>query len=167
MATVAVFIALGGSSYAALRVTGRNVATDALTGADIKNPTGKNNSLAGTEVKNKSLTQEDFTGRRLGRDSLGGLGVSAGIPLNYQPKQRATPDPDARPARRHPTGKARHLEPGAAPGASAPSPPMNRAAGVPTAATTAAVPVTMPSRELQKAQSQGPAVVLRHCHGPR
>jgi hypothetical protein len=37
MATIAVFIALGGSSYAVLRVTGRNVPKDALTGADIKN----------------------------------------------------------------------------------------------------------------------------------
>jgi hypothetical protein len=41
MATVAVFIALGGSSYAALRITGRNVPKDALTGADIKNLAGK------------------------------------------------------------------------------------------------------------------------------
>jgi hypothetical protein len=41
MATVAVFIALGGSSYAALRDTGRNVPTDALTGADIKNLTAR------------------------------------------------------------------------------------------------------------------------------
>jgi hypothetical protein len=31
------FIALAGSSYAVLRVTGRNVPKDALTGADIKN----------------------------------------------------------------------------------------------------------------------------------
>src|SRR5215208_6071995 len=63
MATIAVFVALGGSSYAALRVTGRNVPKDALTGADIKNLTGKdvsNNSLTGADVKNKSLTPKDF-----------------------------------------------------------------------------------------------------------
>ena len=38
---------------------------NALTGADIKNLTGKdvrNNSLTGTDVKNKSLTPKDFTG---------------------------------------------------------------------------------------------------------
>jgi len=54
MATLAVFIALGGSSYAALRVTSRNVPKDALTGADIKKLTGKdvtNNSLTGADVK--------------------------------------------------------------------------------------------------------------------
>jgi len=65
MATVAVFIALGGSSYAALRVTGRNVPKDALTGADIKNLAGKdvrNHSPTGTDAKKKSLTPKDFTG---------------------------------------------------------------------------------------------------------
>jgi hypothetical protein len=71
MATVAVFIALGGSSYAALRVTSKNVPKNALTGADIKNLTGKdvrNNSLTGADVKglktgdvsNGSLLAEDF-----------------------------------------------------------------------------------------------------------
>jgi hypothetical protein len=71
MATIAVFIALGGSSYAALKVTSRNVPKDALTGADIKNLTGKdvrNNSLTGADVKNlrsgdvknASLLAQDF-----------------------------------------------------------------------------------------------------------
>jgi hypothetical protein len=36
MATVAVFIALGGSSYAAIKITGRDVANNSLTSADIK-----------------------------------------------------------------------------------------------------------------------------------
>jgi hypothetical protein len=52
---IALFVALGGSSYAALKVTSRNVPKDALTGADIKNLTGKdvrNNSLTGADVKN-------------------------------------------------------------------------------------------------------------------
>lgn len=35
-ATLAIFIALGGSSYAALKVTGRNVVDGSLTGKDIK-----------------------------------------------------------------------------------------------------------------------------------
>lgn len=47
MATTAVFIALGGTSYAALTVTGKNV---------------KNSSLTGADVKNKSLTKKDFKG---------------------------------------------------------------------------------------------------------
>ena len=55
VAYLALFIALGGSSYAALKVTSRNVPKDALTGADIKNLTGKdvrNNSLTGADVRN-------------------------------------------------------------------------------------------------------------------
>jgi hypothetical protein len=36
MATLAVFVALGGSSYAAIKVTGKNVTNGSLTGADIK-----------------------------------------------------------------------------------------------------------------------------------
>jgi hypothetical protein len=66
MATVAVFIALGGSSYAALRITGKNVPKNALTGADIKNLTGKdvrNNSLTGADVRN--LTSADVANGRL------------------------------------------------------------------------------------------------------
>jgi hypothetical protein len=63
MATIAVFIALGGSSYAALRITGKNVVNNSLTGADIKN-----NSLTGADVKNLAsgdiangkLLAEDF-----------------------------------------------------------------------------------------------------------
>jgi hypothetical protein len=66
MATVAVFIALGGSSYAALRVTSRNVPKDALTGADIKNLTGR-------DVRNNSLTGADVTGLGSGDVTNGGL----------------------------------------------------------------------------------------------
>jgi|tagenome__1003787_1003787.scaffolds.fasta_scaffold20892512_2 hypothetical protein len=36
MATLAVFVALGGSSYAAIKITGKNVRNGSLTGADIK-----------------------------------------------------------------------------------------------------------------------------------
>ena len=36
MATVAVFIALGGSSYAAFTVTGKNVKNSSLTGKDVR-----------------------------------------------------------------------------------------------------------------------------------
>lgn len=37
MATIAVFVALGGSSYAAITVTGKNVKDGSLTGRDVKN----------------------------------------------------------------------------------------------------------------------------------
>jgi hypothetical protein len=54
LATVALFVTLGGSSYAALRVTGASVPKDALTGADIK-------SLTGKDVRDNSLTGADVT----------------------------------------------------------------------------------------------------------
>jgi hypothetical protein len=60
MATVAVFIALGGSSYAALTVTGKNVRNSSLTGKDIKN-----SSLTTRDVKNRSLLARDFKAGQL------------------------------------------------------------------------------------------------------
>lgn len=45
VATLALFVALGGSSYAAIVITGQNV---------------KDNSLTGKDIKNRSLLNEDF-----------------------------------------------------------------------------------------------------------
>jgi hypothetical protein len=67
MATVAVFIALGGSSYAAIKITGKNVTDGTLTGADVKN-----SSLTGTDIKNKSLTAVDFKGSVRGPEGATG-----------------------------------------------------------------------------------------------
>lgn len=50
VATLALFIALGGSSYAALTITGRDVANGSLTGRDVKP-----NSLGGKRVKESRL----------------------------------------------------------------------------------------------------------------
>jgi hypothetical protein len=47
VSVIALFVALGGSSYAALKVTGKNVKNSSLTGADVRN-----NSLTGADVKN-------------------------------------------------------------------------------------------------------------------
>src|SRR3954468_8932423 len=85
MATIAVFVALGGTSYAALRVTGKNVPKNALTGADIKNLTGKdvtNESLTGADIKNLtsgdilngSLLAEDFGLGQLPKGDTGAAG---------------------------------------------------------------------------------------------
>jgi hypothetical protein len=54
MATIAVLIALGGSSYAAITVTGKNVKDSSLTGKDIRN-----SSLTTSDVKNRSLHEEN------------------------------------------------------------------------------------------------------------
>ena len=68
VAYLALFVALGGTSFAAATlITGKNVKNGSLTGADVKNSslTGtdvKNSSLTGTDVKNKSLGPGDFNG---------------------------------------------------------------------------------------------------------
>jgi hypothetical protein len=69
-AVVALFVALGGTSYAALVITGRNVRNGSLTGADVKT-----NSLTGVDIKgihgadvaNNSLTSADVAESKLGR----------------------------------------------------------------------------------------------------
>jgi hypothetical protein len=61
VATLALFVALGGSSYAAISVTGKNVKNSSLTGSDIKN-----SSLTGKDVKNNSLTGSDIKSIRSG-----------------------------------------------------------------------------------------------------
>ncbi len=55
MATIAVVIALGGTSYAAAKVTGRDVRDGSLTGADLKD-----SSLQSRDIENRSLRAVDF-----------------------------------------------------------------------------------------------------------
>ena len=55
VACLALFVALGGSSYAALKVTGRTVEDGSLSGRDVRN-----NSLTGRDIR--GLTAVDFTG---------------------------------------------------------------------------------------------------------
>jgi hypothetical protein len=50
VATLAVFIALGGSSYAALKITGRDIEDGSLTFKDLKR-----NTLGGTRIKESRL----------------------------------------------------------------------------------------------------------------
>ena len=54
MATLALFVALGGTSYAAATITGADVRNGSLTGKDVKN-----RSLTGVDIKNRSLTGSD------------------------------------------------------------------------------------------------------------
>jgi hypothetical protein len=53
---LALFVALGGTSYAAITVTGANVKNGSLTGPDIKN-----GSLRGADVRNGSLSAGDLS----------------------------------------------------------------------------------------------------------
>lgn len=61
MATVAVFIALGGTSYAALMITGANVRNGSLRGIDIR--TG---SVPGKDIANGTITDADVLESSLG-----------------------------------------------------------------------------------------------------
>jgi hypothetical protein len=63
VAVIALVCALGGTSYAALSVTSKNVKNNTLTSADVKN-----NSLTGQDVKDGSLSPAD----------IGGLSARAG-----------------------------------------------------------------------------------------
>ncbi|HET9012321.1 MAG TPA: hypothetical protein VFN38_10940 [Gemmatimonadaceae bacterium] len=64
VAYLALFIALGGTSYAASQLTGDDIRNSSLTGADIASSSVKggdivNSSLAGRDVKDKTLTGAD------------------------------------------------------------------------------------------------------------
>jgi hypothetical protein len=79
MATIAVFVALGGSSYAAIKVTGKNVADSSLTGKDIRNNsvTGKDvKGLKSGDVADRSLLAKDFKPGQLPAGQKGDPGTS-------------------------------------------------------------------------------------------
>ena len=69
VATLALFLALGGTSYAALTITGKQVKNSSLTGKDVKN-----GSIAGGDVKKGSLLSSHFKAGQL----TGGSGGPAG-----------------------------------------------------------------------------------------
>jgi hypothetical protein len=60
VALIALFVALSGTGYAAVTVTGKTVKNGSLSGADVKN-----SSLTGTDIKNSSLTTSDVKDRSL------------------------------------------------------------------------------------------------------
>lgn len=70
VAYLALFVAVGGTSYAALTITGKNVKDSSLSGLDIKNST-----LTGADVKNRSLRARDFRAGQLPAGPQGPPGV--------------------------------------------------------------------------------------------
>jgi hypothetical protein len=62
VATLALFIAVGGSSYAALRIASRDIVNNSVRSVDLRN-----NGILSRDVRNRALR-----GRDLARDSLGG-----------------------------------------------------------------------------------------------
>jgi hypothetical protein len=79
VAIVALFMTLGGTSYAALKITGKNVANGTLTGADVEN-----RSLGGKEMKKNTLDGDEIKESALGpvpkaidADTVGGQPASS------------------------------------------------------------------------------------------
>lgn len=57
-ATLALIVALGGTSYAAVRVSGKHIVDGSVTSADVRN-----NSLRGKDVRNGTITGADLRNR--------------------------------------------------------------------------------------------------------
>jgi hypothetical protein len=70
VAILALFVALGGTSMAALVITGKQVKDSSLTGRDVKD-----SSLTGSDVKNRSLKAGDFAAGQLPSGSPGPQGA--------------------------------------------------------------------------------------------
>ena len=71
MATAAMFIALGGTSYAAVKITGAEVRDGSLTGRDVRN-----SSLSGRDVRNGSLRAADIARGQIPSGPRGPQGVA-------------------------------------------------------------------------------------------
>ena len=69
ISVVALFVALGGTSYAALTITGKNVKNSSLTTKDIKD-----NSLTSADVRDRSLRLRDFRSGELPNAQRGPAG---------------------------------------------------------------------------------------------
>jgi len=77
LVTVALFVALGGTSYAALKVTGKNIKNNTLTSADIRNSTLTKKDLGKGLLESSKATPLSSVGYEAERDA-GPLAVAAG-----------------------------------------------------------------------------------------
>ncbi len=82
VALIALGVALGGTSYAALTISGKNVRNNSLTGKDVKNSslTGqdvKNKSVSGLDLKDGSVGGADIVESSLGKVATAGVADSA------------------------------------------------------------------------------------------
>jgi hypothetical protein len=66
MASIAVFIALGGGAYAAVHVNGKNIKAHSIAGKKLKN-----NTIAGKKLKNNTIA-----GKKLKSNTLGGKQIN-------------------------------------------------------------------------------------------
>ena len=72
MATLAVFIALGGTSYAALRITGHNIKNGTITGRDIKNHSVSRSDVRSLGSTGLRVTEVESTEKTLAPGDFGG-----------------------------------------------------------------------------------------------
>jgi hypothetical protein len=68
VAAIALFVSLGGTGYAALTITGKDVTNGSLSGADIRN-----NSVRSVDVKDGTLLAKDFKPGQLGAQGSAGV----------------------------------------------------------------------------------------------
>jgi hypothetical protein len=73
MATIAVFVALGGTSVAAVSLKRNSVGSAQVKNGSITGNDVKNNSLSGTDIT--SLTSKDFKGGKLPQGTQGATGA--------------------------------------------------------------------------------------------
>lgn len=99
VATLALFVALGGTATAALVITGKNVKNGSLTGADLKD-----NSIRSADVKDGGLLAKDFKRGQLAAGVTGPQGPAgaAGAKGDTGPRGDAGQQGDVGP--RGPTG---------------------------------------------------------------
>ena len=77
ISVLALVVATGGTSYAALSITGKDVVNQSLTGKDIKNQT-----VTGKDVRNKSLKAKDFADDQLPAGPQGPAGAGRWVLIN-------------------------------------------------------------------------------------
>jgi hypothetical protein len=92
VASVALFAALGGSSYAALTITGSQVRDGSLSGRDVHN-----GSLTGTDVRDRSLLARDFKPGQLPAGPKGDKGDSGAPGPQGDAGARGEPGPKGDP----------------------------------------------------------------------
>jgi hypothetical protein len=74
IALVALFVALGGTGYAALNIANNSIGTKQLKRGAVKNPDLAANSVTGPKVKRRSLNSSDFKANSLPRGPQGEQG---------------------------------------------------------------------------------------------
>jgi hypothetical protein len=103
---IALFVALGGSGYAAVKISGKNIANKSIAGSKLKNRTItgaklKNRTITGGKLKRNTLTGSEIQESMLGQVPSASKAETATNATNAQTLQGNTPNAFA-PASREP-----------------------------------------------------------------